>query len=101
MPDILIGYIILFDIYNLSEAILLSSSFTNDLRVTAVSLNTAVSNMVLYSFGNTDFADFVPNSSGVHVFYPNGDDFFLVDSDGNGSFDDGGPHWFFNIGIMH
>jgi clostripain len=84
-----------FDIYNLSAAIFLSSSFTSDLKLTAGSLNTAVSKMVLYSFGNSDFEDFVSDASGVHVFYPNGDDFFFVDSDGNGSFDDGGPHWFF------
>lgn len=62
-----------FDLYNLATAVYASSSFSSSIQNYASTLSNVVDSMVLYSFGNSAYSDFVAGKSGVHIFFPDGD----------------------------
>ncbi|MBN1499288.1 MAG: clostripain [Spirochaetes bacterium] len=63
-----------FDVYNLVVAINSSSNFSVAVKADAVTIRDAVDDLVVYSFANSDFSGFTEGKSGVHIFFPDGDE---------------------------
>jgi clostripain len=69
-----------FDIYNLAVAVNGSASFDITIKNNAVAVRDEVDALVIYSFANSAFTTsfpgdpFVANKSGVHIFFPDGDE---------------------------
>jgi len=62
-----------FDLYDLANAINTSGSFIAATQTKALTVKTAVDDLVIYSFANSYFTGFTAGKSGVHIFFPDGD----------------------------
>lgn len=70
------GYYPFFDIYDLMRAVKSSSSFSTTIKTNATAVQTALANVILSSFGGTDYYNandsitFVNNKNGMHIVFP-------------------------------
>lgn len=69
-----------FDLYDLCNRTANSTNFSNTVRMNAMVAASAVSSMIVYSFGNSSYSGFVHGFNGLHIFFPDGDETVTADS---------------------
>ena len=73
-----------FDLFDLCEMTTSRSGFNNEIQHNASMVMDAVDEMIIYSFGGSEFMGFVNGKNGISIFFPDGDRLF-----------DGYRHWEF------
>ena len=63
----------LFDLYDLSKQVYEGPSTFPTMTSLANNVMTAVDEMIIYSFGGSDYSDFINGKSGLAIFFPDGD----------------------------